>query len=185
MAKLSYVQEVIINTLLKLMDNQDFNSITVTQLTKEAQVARRTFYLNFKSKEDVLKLGIKHLSDVYQTYLPIDCEHNIEVFAVTLFKFTKDYLDVIGLLIRNQMMPLLSEEFELYLDRRFTHLASDQAPGAYQIKNFHFRYSSAYHAAGLCRLLEKWITLGMVESPEEMGAIYVQLVNVDDSSHKF
>lgn len=36
------------------MTEEDFNSIKITEITRRAQVDRKTFYRNFESKEDIL-----------------------------------------------------------------------------------------------------------------------------------
>ena len=44
----------IANALLSLLKTQSLNKITVTQITKEANLTRQTFYRNFEDKEDLL-----------------------------------------------------------------------------------------------------------------------------------
>ena len=47
-------RESINTALLELMDNQDFDSITISALVKRAGVSRQSFYRNYTSKEDVI-----------------------------------------------------------------------------------------------------------------------------------
>ena len=44
----------IANALLILLKTQPLNKITVTQITKEANLTRQTFYRNFEDKEDLV-----------------------------------------------------------------------------------------------------------------------------------
>lgn len=44
----------IANALLILLKTQSLNKITVTQITKEANLTRQTFYRNFEDKEDLV-----------------------------------------------------------------------------------------------------------------------------------
>lgn len=44
----------IANALLNLLKTQPLNKITVTQITKEANLTRQTFYRNFEDKEDLV-----------------------------------------------------------------------------------------------------------------------------------
>lgn len=48
----------ITNTLLHLMKSLPYNEITVKQILIESHVARKTFYRNFSSKDDVLNAHI-------------------------------------------------------------------------------------------------------------------------------
>ena len=45
----------IANAMLKVMKIDNYKEITVTQITQEALVSRKTFYRHFHDKDDVLK----------------------------------------------------------------------------------------------------------------------------------
>ncbi|MDN6617045.1 MAG: TetR/AcrR family transcriptional regulator, partial [Enterococcus sp.] len=47
-------QEYITKALLALMEEKAYDEISITEITKKAQLARRTFYLNFSSKQEIL-----------------------------------------------------------------------------------------------------------------------------------
>ena len=44
----------IANALLNLLKTQPLHKITVTQITKESNLTRQTFYRNFEDKEDLV-----------------------------------------------------------------------------------------------------------------------------------
>ena len=48
-------KEAIALALLKVMKIYDYKEITVTQITQEAGVSRKTFYRHFSDKDEVLK----------------------------------------------------------------------------------------------------------------------------------
>ncbi|HWR41437.1 MAG TPA: TetR/AcrR family transcriptional regulator, partial [Patescibacteria group bacterium] len=54
--KPTQAQEWFINALLKLMQTKPFAKIQIKELSKKADLDRRTFYRYFKSKDDVLEL---------------------------------------------------------------------------------------------------------------------------------
>lgn len=55
----------LLSALLSLMEEKDFALITITELTKRADLDRKTFYRNFHSKEDVISLKIEELCQLY------------------------------------------------------------------------------------------------------------------------
>lgn len=55
----------ITDTLLQLMNTYSYNDITVKQIILESQVARKTFYRNFLSKDDVLEAYIDSIMQQY------------------------------------------------------------------------------------------------------------------------
>lgn len=52
------VRESLEYALILLMNQKDFNDITITELCKKAGVSRMAFYNNYESKEDILKTSI-------------------------------------------------------------------------------------------------------------------------------
>ena len=55
----------ITEALLSLMQNAPYNEISVKQIIMEARLARKTFYRNFESKDDVL---ISYLKGIIREY---------------------------------------------------------------------------------------------------------------------
>ena len=49
----------IVDSLICLLGKKSYESITVSELCRKAQVDRRTFYRNFKNKEDVMEFHIQ------------------------------------------------------------------------------------------------------------------------------
>ena len=59
------VKESITQALLILMENKDFEKITITDIVNKAGVVRMSFYRNYTSKEDVI---LKHLYEIYEKW---------------------------------------------------------------------------------------------------------------------
>ena len=53
------------NALLKLMQEHPYAEISVKQIIMETSLARKTFYLNFSSKDDVLESILDELIEEY------------------------------------------------------------------------------------------------------------------------
>lgn len=64
------------DALLLLMKEKDYNKITVTDITRRAGLARPTFYLHSKKKEDVL-------SDIYFNWLYPLYEERLNTWKTT------------------------------------------------------------------------------------------------------
>ena len=57
----SYVKKQITQALIKLMETNSFEEIKITDIVREAQVGRASFYRNFTNKEDILKQYLTQL----------------------------------------------------------------------------------------------------------------------------
>lgn len=53
--RLTRTRQLIIDSFIKLSNKKDFNSITVKDITQEAQINRATFYNHFLDKYDLLE----------------------------------------------------------------------------------------------------------------------------------
>lgn len=56
-------QRWIIQALLDLMEEMEYNKISVTEICRKAGLDRRTFYRNFDSKNDVLEQYVRFLEE--------------------------------------------------------------------------------------------------------------------------
>ena len=81
------VSTIITNKLIELMSNEDYESISISELCNKAGVGRMSFYRNFNTKDDIL---IKYISSI--TYDFIKKENitysvpNMKEYITKLFK---------------------------------------------------------------------------------------------------
>lgn len=61
--KNTYVRSQILNTLLKMMKENDIDSISISHLVHQAGVGRASFYRNYQTKEDVLRQEAERLNN--------------------------------------------------------------------------------------------------------------------------
>lgn len=60
------VKACIVNALFRLMQTKSLAEITVTELVRDAGVARASFYRNYNSKEDVLVTLIRDVLELFR-----------------------------------------------------------------------------------------------------------------------
>src|SRR3990172_850885 len=59
--RVSRTRHALREALLSLMEEQDYNAITVEEITARADLGRTTFYLHYRDKEDLL---LEELADL-------------------------------------------------------------------------------------------------------------------------
>ncbi|XCY66705.1 helix-turn-helix domain-containing protein [Streptococcus iniae] len=59
-------RQELIQALLRLMKNNNYQLITVSEISDEAQLSRRTFYRIYDSKNDILEDIFYQLSEDYK-----------------------------------------------------------------------------------------------------------------------
>lgn len=79
--------KLICNSMFELLKEKNFEDISITELCNKAELARKTFYRNFKSKEDVIKKSIDMMFREFSNEVHIDKDIEAEKLAYEYFKF--------------------------------------------------------------------------------------------------
>ena len=156
----SYAKEQIIMATLHLMEHNAFDEITILQIAQEAKVARRTFYLYYNTKIDILNDYYTVLTKEYDDNLSGN-DSNGEDSAVSFFTFWLRHREYLELLLRHDLFYILVSRFNDYL-LKVTHAGSSKE---------RVKYHSVFYAGGLWALLFAWTRDGFRESPEELAAV--------------
>ncbi len=151
-------REKLVHALLVTMRQYDFREITITQLSQEAGLSRKTFYRLFRDKEELLQFlfgrlyeeclaqiqsrQIRHYWDVVQCYFDF-CEERRELLL--LFK-------------RNHLLASLFEGSYQYSFRVFESVRSKQTA---EVHSPYLPYLLAYSVGGMYSMLLEWVESGM------------------------
>lgn len=168
---------LIIDTLLTLMETDDFHLITVSEICACANIARRTFYNYFESKEGVLQEKCRQILLESSSFGCVDeNEHSLvfwENFLTHFFKTIKKYKDYFFLLLRqNLFLIYIKMVKEVILSSEVHRIVEDNPDFSPVMKKF---YLSAYCAIAF-NLCETWGSTGFEETPEEMAKILINIV---------
>ena len=168
----SRTQASIVNALLRLMRNDDFTALTVKEITSEAGIARSTFYLNYRSKEDVLSSYIEELFTQFTQTIPQEEQADSYLLSLHHFRFWAQHLDTLALLSRHNLFPLLLDKYEAWMAELAQHYPAHHVFGFAVTSSAEEGLLQAFCAAGLWNLLKHWVHLGARETPEEMARMY-------------
>jgi len=173
---LSRTQLWIISSLLELMKTEEFNKITITQIIQEAEIARGTFYLNFKTKEDVIRCYIVNMIDDYNSQINQYASHSPYLLCKGFFEYWYNQLELVTLLQKHNLFIILLEEFDAYLEQlaqitKFSDICKIKTWTQNEIV-----YFNSFNSAGLWHMLNLWVSKGAKESPEEMARIYEKFI---------
>jgi len=144
----------IANAMLKVMKIDNYKEITVTQITQEALVSRKTFYRHFHDKDDVLKYLFNSLyQECLLSIISRGTRHYWDVVQC-FFDFWEIHAETLNLMKRSNMLPQLFDEsyersFEVFSTIRSTDIAEQ-----YTVQ---LPYLLAYSIGGMNSMLIKWI----------------------------
>ena len=162
-----------IEALLQLMEEKPYEEITISEIAKRSDLSRRTFYRNFTTKEAILEANFDEMIEDYLKQLPDSDEVGPYTLGLIYFRYWKQHLTFIQALQRNGLFHILLRRFDDFvpkLNKRYKKaIIKDFSP-------VYFEYYTAFIAAGLWHMLERWVAGGLVESPEALAEMYERLI---------
>lgn len=162
-----YVVEHITEAVLKLMQNQNLNEISISQICEEAGVGRASFYRNFESKEAVISRHLKTLLDNWW----------IEAIQKPGFNFVEAVFSHYW--EHRELCIMLTKQGLAHLSLQSIRESCGPKPEQPNIT----AYTAAYFSYGLYGWIEEWFKRGMQETPKEMAELFekAQQGNLTDS----
>ncbi|MCR1919696.1 TetR/AcrR family transcriptional regulator [Frisingicoccus caecimuris] len=149
--------------LFELMEEKAFNEITVSEIVKRADVARRTFYRLYNRKEDVIHRYFGKLSRDYGNTYPALDKYDLKQIGSDYFKFWYQHREF--LLLMNQSG--LGEMIYYEISRASEEIVKKRI-GCEKVRNGQdVRFFAYYSTGGFILLLHHWIIDGMKETPEQ------------------
>lgn len=153
-------QEKIKKVLFDLIQDRDINQISVTDICKEAEINRSTFYANYI---DIFDLVNKIKDEMMDDFLGIYEEECI------LEKHSYNFLKLFYHIKRNQLFYKTYFKFGFDYNWNDNYLNDEMLKWYGTIENK--EYHVAFFKAGLNAILVKWLENGCKESPEEIERI--------------
>lgn len=148
--------------LFELMGEKEFAGITVSEIVRRADVARRTFYRLYKGKEDVIHCCFARLCENYRSTYPVLESYDLSRIAEDYFCFWYQRRDFLLLMYASGLKETLYYEISrISEDIIKNRMGCRENAGEQDIRLFAY-----YSAGGFILLLHHWIEEGMRELPE-------------------
>ncbi len=145
---------------VQLLQANDLNQITVTELCKRAKVNRTTFYANY--------LDLYDLADAVQKKLEAEVAELYREEREQKYN-SNDFLKLFRHIRENQIF--YQTYFKLGVDGRFQLTEYDVQLAAACHNSEHIEYHIEFFRNGLNALIKKWLQNDCKETPEEIFSI--------------
>ena len=157
-------QKEITKTLISLMKKHPYNEITVKHILLESKLARKTFYRNFDSKDDVLYSLIKK---TFREYFMIVNTAEGDVLT-TIFSYVEKNQELLLLLDKNNMLYIPLQCMNEYGPFLRSTLLSERNPFNQLFEGLDSEYLMGLNIGAIWNVISLWIHRGMQESPDEI-----------------
>lgn len=156
--------------LKDLMSEKDFSKITITDIVNKANLGRTTFYRNFDSIDDVLKMKCDEKFSEFREYCINYYKLNDmddKSFLPPFLKYWYKNYEIIELLIKanreNIIKDCLTEEVKFFINS--SSINEDT------IISTHINYFIAMRVSNSISILTEWINNGKNIPPDELANI--------------
>lgn len=157
-------QAEITQALISLMRKHPYSEITVKQVILEARLARKTFYRNFESKDDVLMSLIKK---VFLDYFNM-VNNALSDPLTAVFAFADKNRELLLLLDKNCMMYLLLNFMNEFAPTFLKMQNKELNPFFKLFEGLDSNYLIAMNTGALLNVITLWVHRGMTDPPEKV-----------------
>lgn len=151
-------KEKLAQAMLAIMEQYDYREITITQISQEACLSRKTFYRLFKGKEELLDFYFGKLFQEYQTQIEARRPERYWNVVQCYFDFCEERKELLFLLRRNNLLGAFFEASYQYSFAVFSYVRSAETADRYA--RF-LPYLLAYSVGGMYSMALKWVESGM------------------------
>ena len=163
------VKNQITEGLFSLLRKKSFSEITVTDIVKEANVARASYYRNFQSKEEIIEAAMDSLRDDLMADIQYDDDEHIfnqenakAGFEKALTCCLVKKADLLTL-YHNGFGSLIQQTFNRYIMEFAGNMPTGSA----------MRYKLYFISGAVTNVLIEWLNEGAKEPPREIAALCV------------
>ncbi len=149
--------------MIRLMRYKPISDITVTELTREADLDRRTFYLHYDNLYDIIEEIEQEAIERLDAAIHDSKYDSMDFFtAMTDIMLTNmDYYDII---ISNRTYYVLEHDCKMILKRGMTEYFRARSP----LDDITFDYYLEYVASGIINIYTHWIRSGKNLPPDQL-----------------
>ncbi len=155
----TYVMEHLTDALLTLLRDYPLSDISVSSLCDTAGVGRASFYRNFETKEDILRLHLNHLFSEWTDVCGQSETMPLSTLIQSIFSHFEKHRDFYELLNRRNLIFLLKDVIIGLCGPKPEHSNAEA-------------YAKAFVAYTLYGWIEVWFQRGMKESAKEMAKLF-------------
>ena len=163
------VKNQITEGLFSLLRKKSFSEITVTDIVKEANVARASYYRNFQNKEEIIEAAMDSLRDELMADIQYDDDEHIFNQGNARAGFEKAL--TCCLVKKADLLTLYHNGFGSLIQQTFNRYIMEFAGN--MPANSVERYKLYFISGAVTNVLIEWLNEGAKEPPREIAALCV------------
>lgn len=176
-ARMKQTKDSIAESLVSLIENNNYDEITIQEVASGCNISRRTIYRHFRTKDEILSYSFRSCLIKLADYISLQDTKDLHKLCLTYFKFWEENMDRLLMMNDAGVLFRFGSEFDslvsVITDRMLSRASSvPLSPEEISM----FRYKFAYETAGFWQITEIWSQEQPRRSAEEMAEIMVKIV---------
>ncbi len=170
--RIKYTREWTFEALAKLLETKSFSDIKISEIINKAGISRATFYRNFNSKEDIVKIKVRNMFiDFHQNMMAYYTENlpTDETIVISeFFKRIDQEEKLVDTVIKSNLEYLMIDgilQIINYYKERFYELVKTNKKTE--------EYTMDMVSSSAWTLLARWHKSGKEETPLRLAKIYL------------
>ncbi len=173
--RLKRSRRLLSSALTELLQEKRYIDITVQDIIDRADVGRTTFYTHYRDKEDLLVSSLEDVLVSFIHHMDQEDEGPGLLSTVEFFRHVKEHQNLYKAMFSGQGMALLFNQGQAMISQKIEeHLKS--LPRRQADQSIPVPFVSNYLAGAFLVMLKWWIDHKLAYSPEQIDAMYQQLV---------
>ena len=160
-------KEWIADAFFSLLRQKDYDTITISEVVKRADLSRRTFYRVFDCKQDIITYLFERIFPEYISSLHELPLKKREHLAIAIVKFVNKHLEFFQCLKRNHLDYLIIDFFDNHLANGRDDIWGRPFSGNEETERVFMMTISVEHY----NIIRLWLELYDQKTPEEMAAL--------------
>lgn len=176
-------KQLIQQSFLKLLEQKPFDNITVGDISKAASINRGTFYLHYLDKYDLLEkieeqlfeeIG-NHIDKLQENYSGSHTfEKDQEHLASSLFSAILQQAPILKIFLSHHGRAGFHYRFrDAFAQKVRFNIEQNEV---FNELSFSVDYLLSFITSAFLGLIEQWVQNGLDKTPEEMTALYINII---------
>lgn len=176
-------KKLIQDSFMTILAKKSFDTITIGDITKQAQINRGTFYLHYVDKYDLLdriesqlfeELG-KHVDELQASYNAESFTEEQAYVASMLFSFIEKHAHMLQVFLGSHGRNGFHIRFrDAFAEKVRANLETNRH--FQEVLDVPLDYFLSFITAAFLGLIEQWIQNGLDKTPSEMTALYIEII---------
>lgn len=164
----------IVDAMMDLLHEKSFEKITVKEIMEKADMARRTFYGNFKSKDEIIQYYFQNLFRTWEERADQYGKYSPKKLTEILFELVLEDKD-------NMMMAKKQGLFNMAMVERYSNDIAGLMSKSMAAKGnrMALNYAAGFYIGGVWRVIGQWLGEGANETPKKMADMFQSMMNLD------